>query len=1152
MSERPRRHFRPAPLTPRSRSSTVLRSALGAHSFVWGARVITSRRSLLCASTAFVATAAFCAGVPAAAEPKGAAGPDQRVIVVLRNQHPSISAQAHTAGKRVAVTRADQAPLIDKARANHASDVRSLHVLNAFSVTAPPAEVARLAADPAVAQVIPDRQVRLASQHPSPTTSVAGPVSSKVCPTDPAKPLLEPEALQLTKTAFRAASTASAQHLSTGAGVRVAFLADGLDVNNPDFVRADGSKVFVDYQDFSGDGPLAPTPAAEAFGDASSIAAQGRHTYDLADYVNPAHPLPAGCTIRIRGMAPDASLVGLKVFPAGGFAFNSAILAALDYAVTVDKVDVVNESFGSNQYPDTTDDPTAMFNEMLIAAGVTVVASTGDAGGENTIGSPASSPGVIAVGATESLRSYAQTTEAGFQLSNGRYRSDNISGLSSSGVTQPGRTLDLVAPGDLGWALCSPNPDIWLECANNAGAPSEVQEFGGSSQSAPLVAGAAALVIQAYRDTHHGASPSPLLIKRLLTGTATDLNLPGSVQGAGLLNSLRAVKAARSIGASTSRASGTGLVTSPTQLDVRSASARTVTRTVKVTNTGGHAVVLKPSLRRENVTRRNEFSPTLVAGGPQFVDSFGINRVYTTQTFTVPRKTSHLTAAIAWPAAGKSVRVVLLDPSGTYSAFSQPQGTGSYGLAEVHDPHPGRWTAIVWSAASAAGYTGTVDLTTTSFRTSKVGRVTPSRVRVPAHSSRTLRVRIPAGDAGDAADALQLAPPGSRIGGIVPVVMRTLIATNSRGGTFAGTFGGGNGRAGIPSPSRSYEFTVPHGAPDLGVSMTVHGNPLQAIYSFLIDPNGEPVSEKTNQTVDADGNTFVSPSLQFNHRDPQAGRWRFVFTVFGPVSGAATSTPYSGEVKYGLADVHATGVPNNPAVDVLAQGRAAQATVAVTNHGAAMDSFFVDARSDQRSTVTLAGRNAAAYVLDPAPLPAFPAFIVPTETDSWTVNGTSDRPISFEVSPFPADHVSDLAFEGDPDRIAGPAGLHPSVTVADPIVAAQTWLALPSQIGPFADTAPKAQASFTATAHTAAFDRAVTSSTGDPVLGAITAPAPSTTPLQLDAGQSGTVTVTINPTAAVGTVVHGVLYVDTIDAVTGSVDEITAVPYAYTVGPAQP
>ena len=49
----------------------------------------------------------------------------------------------------------------------------------------------------------------------------------------------------------------------------------------------------------------------------------------------------------------------------------------------------------------------------------------------------------------------------------------------------------------------------------------------------------------------------------------------------------------------------------------------------------------------------------------------------------------------------------------------------------------------------------------------------------------------------------------------------------------------------------------------------------------------------------------------------------------------------------------------------------------------------------------------------------------------------------FEVSPFPADHVNDLSFEGDPDREAGPPGTSPSVTVADPEVAPQTWLALP-------------------------------------------------------------------------------------------------------------
>ena len=209
----------------------------------------------------------------------------------------------------------------------------------------------------------------------------------------------------------------------------VAFLADGLDINNPDFIRADGSHVFIDYQDFSGEGPNAVTSGAEAFGDASSIAAQGRLTYDLSNFVNPAHPLPPGCNIRILGMAPGASLVGLKIFPAGGFAFNSAILGALDWAVTHDHADVINESFGSNQFPDTTDDPTAVFNEELVKSGIVVVASSGDSGFVNSIGSPASAPDVISVGASTTFRTYAQTTENGFQLGNGSYRNNTVSGV---------------------------------------------------------------------------------------------------------------------------------------------------------------------------------------------------------------------------------------------------------------------------------------------------------------------------------------------------------------------------------------------------------------------------------------------------------------------------------------------------------------------------------------------------------------------------------------------------------------------------------------------------------------------------------------------------------------------------------------------------
>jgi hypothetical protein len=153
----------------------------------------------------------------------------------------------------------------------------------------------------------------------------AAPTDDGLCNT------LEPEALQLTHTAYLDTSTPQAQEVVdgngekvTGKGVKVAWIADGIDIHNPSFIRADGSLVFIDYEDFSGDPAGTPTDGGRSFlWTASSIAAQDVSngkllTYDISQFVAAAHPLPSPCNIRIRGMAPGASLVGLKVFSTYG------------------------------------------------------------------------------------------------------------------------------------------------------------------------------------------------------------------------------------------------------------------------------------------------------------------------------------------------------------------------------------------------------------------------------------------------------------------------------------------------------------------------------------------------------------------------------------------------------------------------------------------------------------------------------------------------------------------------------------------------------------------------------------------------------------------------------------------------------------------
>ncbi len=1103
-------------------------------------------------------------GLSAAAPGHSAAatGSPVPVIVFLSYQPSNTVGQPAALTQRAQEIDAAQAPYLSLLRQLHATDIKTYTLVNAFAATLPAAAATMLAGAPGVAQVIPDSPIDgpAAPAPDSGATTATSTTASRVLPgACPAKETeLEPEGLGLTLTDSLTKGTATARSLGyTGAGVAVGFLADGLDPSNVNLMRG-GKSVVVDYRDFSGDGITAPTAGGEAFGYASAIAGQGSHVYQTRGFS--AQSPGTACDIRIEGTAPGASLVALKVFNRDHVASTSGFLQAIDYAVTKDRVNVLDESFGASPFSDVTSlDAVRRFNDAADAAGVTVVVAGGDAGPVDTIGSPAADPDVLSVGATTSLRFYAQTDYAAAdQFATTGWLNDNISSLGSGGYTPSGTTVDMVAPGDLSFASCTAKPQRYANCVTFLGKPSPIEVSGGTSESAATVAAAAALVIQSYRKAHGGTAPAPSQVRDILLSTARDLGAPATEQGAGLLNSARAVELAAWM--PNCDPVGESLRLSAVQLNAVASPRTTRTWSVLITNTGAKSQVVKLSGRAVGAQKVvGAGSVTLSdAKSPHFTNWSGAKSNYGELHFQVPSGAALLDASIAWPASAADlasrldrIRLILIDPHGRFAAQSSPQGVAGYGSVQVLQPAAGRWTAVVFSdTASAPGTTGSVHFGASVSDYAPFGSVTPRSMTLAKGQSGnvTVSAQVPAAG-GDSSGALVI--DGGYGSTAVPVTLRGVIDAAVPGaGTFSGALTGGDGRAPGQGQVAAYQFTVPRTGDwvpaSLAANVVLADGPLAQLTGYLVAPDGQPAGYASNYLTTGFTRTGVpveTPERQLSvYSDTAAaGTWTLIVEFTQPVASDQRGDYFTGRIQFDIPRQQRDGLPESSAT-VLASGKAVTYRVKIVNTGAAPEDVYLDPRLDSQSTYTLQPQDRVTGVPVPQTSGSPPEWIVPAMTQRVHATATSTVPVTFEFGPF--------STAPDEPGTAGTvaSGSYPVGTLPTPVTPG-LWFAAPSLRGP-AGQDPTANMSMSVRTET--FDTTVTQTAGDFWRFAVQplAAKASYDLFVIKPGQTGTFVVTIKPTAARGTFVKGVLYVDDFAETPAflSGNTIATLPYSYKVG----
>ncbi|WP_278186174.1 S8 family serine peptidase [Bacillus timonensis] len=167
-------------------------------------------------------------------------------------------------------------------------------------------------------------------------------------------------------------------HRLTGKGVKVGVIDTGVDYTHPDLRRNyKGGYDLVDGDD----DPM------ETKGVEGRNTSHGTHVAGII-----------AANGKIKGVAPEADIIGYRALGPGGMGTSEQVIAAIDKAIE-DKVDVINLSLGNTiNGPDW---PTSLALDKATEKGIVAVTSSGNSGPMVwTVGSPGTSSRAISVGAS--------------------------------------------------------------------------------------------------------------------------------------------------------------------------------------------------------------------------------------------------------------------------------------------------------------------------------------------------------------------------------------------------------------------------------------------------------------------------------------------------------------------------------------------------------------------------------------------------------------------------------------------------------------------------------------------------------------------------------------------------------------------------------